>query len=123
MSEHTKGPWWPGCFVKKGGPDACHCRSILSGGWAGEIAQIGLWNGIQLIQDGNNDCPPLDEAIANAHLIASAPELLEACEAAWPMLELACRCEDGTIGSGLCAACCAVKLARAAIAKAKLRQI
>ena len=59
------------------------------------------------------------EMEANARLIAAAPELLEACEAAWPMLELACRCQDGTIGSGPCAACRAVEIARAAIAKAK----
>ena len=59
-----------------------------------------------------------DMAAEIAALKQSKAELLEACEAAWPMLELACRCQDGTIGSGPCAACRAVEIARAAIAKA-----
>lgn len=37
----------------------------------------------------------------------------------WPHAENACRCEDGTIGSGLCAACRAAKRARDELAKAK----
>jgi hypothetical protein len=28
------------------------------------------------MHDGMNDCPPLEEAIANAHLIAASPNLL-----------------------------------------------
>jgi len=46
-------------------------------------------------------------------------ELLEACEAAAALLPLACTCQDGTIGSGVCAACKATNRARAAIAKTK----
>ena len=75
MSEHTKGPWCTGCFVN---PDTkCQCKGIQSEGYAGGIATIHVDNGIKLITEGANDCPPLNEAIANAHLIASAPDLIE----------------------------------------------
>jgi hypothetical protein len=37
-------------------------------------------NGIAMIADGGNDCPPRGEAIANMHLIAAAPELFEALD-------------------------------------------
>lgn len=38
-------------------------------------------NGL-LVGEGGNDSPPEPEAIANAHLIASAPELYAACRIA-----------------------------------------
>jgi hypothetical protein len=41
-------------------------------------------------------------------------ELLEAAKAASVIVGAACRCQDGTIGSGICAACkCAAQLYRA----------
>ena len=55
----------------------------------------------------------------DAQLYAGAPALLEAREAAAALLPLACTCQDGTIGSGVCAACKATNRARAAIAKTK----
>lgn len=72
----TPGPWHPGHFVDP--ESSCQCRAILSEAHAGSVAEINVWNGIAMIADGSNDAPPLDEAIANAHLISAAPELYEA---------------------------------------------
>jgi len=108
--EHTPGPWEAyaddfGWHITARANDGTQPPPYM---WANDIAAI---------YRGAYTRP--GEMEANACLIAAAPELLEACEAAWPMLELACRCQDGTIGSGPCAACRAIELARAAIAKAK----
>lgn len=81
MSAHTPGPWHTGCFVDP--ESACQCRSILAETMCGSVCQISLHNGIETVTDGSNDCPPLEEARANARLIAAAPELLVAAEAAY----------------------------------------
>lgn len=81
MSEKTKwssGPWSPGHMVDSETP--CNCRGIVNQVYAGGIATVHKDNGIRLISEGGNDCPPEEEAIANAHLIASAPMLYEALE-------------------------------------------
>lgn len=74
----TAGPWYPGHMVD---PDSkCQCRSILAeNAYMGSIAEITIDNGLS-VGEGGNDAPPLHEAIANARLIASAPELAEALE-------------------------------------------
>ena len=79
-SKHTPGPWSVPHFAQ---PDVgCQCTYVLSSGYFGCIATIAIANGIGSVADGDNDCPPLEEARANAHLIAAAPELLEALELA-----------------------------------------
>jgi len=86
MTKHTftPGPWSTGCFVDDSTP--CQCKYIFSEGYAGSVAEISVDNG-KRIGDGGNDCPPLEEAKANARLIAAAPDLLDALEKALPLLE------------------------------------
>jgi hypothetical protein len=55
----------------------CQCRHICNGGYAGCIATVSVNNGL-LVGQGGNDGPPLEEAIANMHLIAASPKLFEA---------------------------------------------
>ena len=77
-NKHTPGPW----EIPHLADDncMCDCSSVVEQRYAGGICHIHVDNGIKSISDGGNDCPPLDEAKANAHLIAAAPELLEALE-------------------------------------------
>lgn len=75
MSAHTSGPWHPGCFVD---PDSkCQCSYIFSEFHAGSVAKVSVDNSCS-IAHGGNDSPVLDEARANARLIAAAPDLLKA---------------------------------------------
>lgn len=81
----TPGPWHPPHF---GDPTVrCDCRSIVDEGYAGGIALICVDNGIISIADGGNDAPPREEAIANGHLIAAAPDLYAALAALLLWLE------------------------------------
>lgn len=75
MSEFkgTPGPWHPGHLGSDG---KCQCRYVVDEGYAGGICTIHLGNDLA-IGEGGNDAPPLDQAIANMHLIAAAPDLLE----------------------------------------------
>ncbi len=68
-------PWDHGCL---GFDSTCQCPYIFDGGHAGGIAEVYIDNGISSIAEGGNDCPPRDVAIANMHLIASAPFLFHA---------------------------------------------
>ena len=71
---HTPGPWHPGHL---GSDSACQCRSVVSEGMLGSICQISVDNE-KPVGEGGNDAPSRDEAIANMHLIAAAPEMLQA---------------------------------------------
>ena len=66
-TQHTPGPW-------RVDPD--HCRDVQTSDGAIEIclAEGGKPYGINLFS-----VPPIEEAHANARLIAAAPDLLEAC--------------------------------------------
>jgi len=99
MTEHTPGPWH--AWAK----DGWH----VSDG-ADRIADLA---------ELDDQCFGYDEAIeleeANAHLIAAAPELLEACQALVKMIDYAV--EAGMNGS-ISNQCITTDRARAAIAKA-----
>ena len=71
----TPGPWYPPHLSTATDSDKCRCRSIVDEGYAGGIATIHLWNGIESIRAGGNDAPPEEEARANGFLIATSPEL------------------------------------------------
>lgn len=72
-TKFTPGPWYPGHL---GDPDTtCECRSIVDEGHAGGIAEVHMDNDISLISEGGNDAPSREQAIANMHLIAAAPDL------------------------------------------------
>ena len=75
MREATARPWIPGHHTNPDHP--CNCRSILAEGYFGSIATVNQ-SLTRDIEDG--DCPPPEEAIANALLIVAAvnalPELL-----------------------------------------------
>ncbi len=74
----SPGPWHPGHL---GNPDLkCECAYILDEGHAGGIGEVYINNG-KPIADGGNDAPEYEEAVANMHLIATAPELYEALDA------------------------------------------
>lgn len=72
--KHTPGPWLVPHMARDDHP--CNCKSILAEGYMGAIATIQVDNG-KSISEGGNDSPPLEEAKANAHLIAAAPDLLK----------------------------------------------
>jgi hypothetical protein len=69
----TQGEWSVPHFADSS--QKCDCRWVLSEQYCGSIATVD-WSKDRSIDNGDN--PPLDEAIANAHLIAAAPELLKA---------------------------------------------
>lgn len=71
-SKHTPGPWHPGHL---GSDSSCQCRYVLDEGHAGGICTVHVDNG-KRISDGGNDAPSREQAIANMHLIAAAPDLL-----------------------------------------------
>lgn len=73
-NKHTPGPWHPGHLGSDG---KCQCANVVDEGYAGGICTIHVGNG-KPIGEGGNDAPPRDQAIANMHLIAAAPAMLEA---------------------------------------------
>lgn len=75
-TKFTPGPWIAGHL---GSDRKCQCSSILAEGYMGCIATVEVDNG-RAVSDGGNDAPPLEEAVANMHLIAAAPDLYEAGE-------------------------------------------
>jgi hypothetical protein len=77
---HTPGPWEVGHLCDDS--TKCNCRYIFGGGYMGGIGEVYVDNGLKLIGEGANDCPPPEEAKANLLLIAAAPLLLEALIAA-----------------------------------------
>ena len=106
----TSGPWYPGHLGEVG---RCQCETF-----AGGIAHVHMDNGIADIAEGGNDCPPKDQAIANMHLIASAPDLYEALQG---MIEWFGNTKKGEWHSSDAhrEACAVVDKARAALSRAK----
>lgn len=74
---HTPGPWSVPHFATAKDENDCDCTYVLTEGMFGAICSVHIDNG-KNINDGGNDCPPADEAKANARLIAAAPDLLSA---------------------------------------------
>ena len=66
MSKHSSGPWSVPHFAD--GKSVCSCAYAFNGG--GQV--------VAQVQWGGSDELSKDEAVANARLIAAAPELLEA---------------------------------------------
>lgn len=85
INKHSPGPWYPGHL----GDDTvnCNCRHIVDEGCMGGIATVHIDNGIESISDGGNDCPSEEAAIANMHLIAASPDLLDSVDMVWDALE------------------------------------
>lgn len=85
INKHSPGPWYVGHL----GDDTinCNCRHIVDEGYMGGIATVHIDNGIKSISEGGNDCPPKEEAIANMHLIATSPDLLDSVDMIWDVLE------------------------------------
>lgn len=81
VDKHSAGPWYPGHLGDS--TIDCQCTSIVNEGYAGGIARVNLDNGLKYIESGWNDCPPLEEAVANMHLIAASPDMLESLDYVW----------------------------------------
>lgn len=96
--EFTPGPWLPPHFTRD--DTTCKCGHIFADEdhLMGSIATVNFDNGKSL-EDGGNDCPPLKEAIANAHLIAVAPDMFAALKDAVDWFE-SHRVELQKIGPG-----------------------
>lgn len=94
VDKHSSGPWYPGHLGDES--IKCNCRSIVNEGYEGGIAQVYVDNGILSISDGGNDCPSLEAAIANMHLIAASPDMLESLDMVYDSIdELEGFFEDG----------------------------
>ena len=71
-AKHTPAPWTVPHFAR---PDVnCQCEYVLCDHVMGAVATVHC--------SGEGDCPwdnpKFEEAVANAHLIAAAPDMLEA---------------------------------------------
>lgn len=75
MSKHTPGPWR---VTEEDGDGKCQYRSIAKT-WVIDSQERHLMAFLQAWK-GEEDLSIFDEVRANAHLIAAAPELLEALE-------------------------------------------
>ena len=74
---HTPAPWSIPHFATAKDEQDCDCTYVLADGYFGAVCSVHINNG-KRVSEGGNDCPPLDEAKANARLIAAAPDLLAA---------------------------------------------
>ena len=79
MTEHTKGPWVVSEYSDTGGYDC-----MTGGLQVGRVTLDGADYGQEWNAPENADCPP--QMMADAHLIAAAPDLLECLK--WAMREL-----------------------------------
>jgi hypothetical protein len=79
-STHTPGPWSVPHFATAKDESDCDCTYVLAEGYFGAVCSVHIDNG-KAICDGGNDAPPVEEAKANARLIAAAPDLLAALQA------------------------------------------
>ncbi|MCY1299991.1 hypothetical protein D9M71_67300 [compost metagenome] len=103
MNKHTPGPWevvGQHVYTKLGAVNAHGSKASESDGW--NIATICPWACTNA--DDEDEDMPVTEVMANAALIAAAPDLLEALEA---VVRVADRATDE------------FDMARAAIAKAR----
>ena len=74
MSGHTPGPWSLPHFAK---PEVgCQCGYVLTEEHFGAIATVHCSGEGDIFANGDN--PKFPQAVANARLIAAAPELLKA---------------------------------------------
>lgn len=85
VNKHSSGPWYPGHL----GDNAidCDCAYVVDEAHMGGIATIHMDNGIKSISDGGNDCPSREQAIANMHLVASSPDLLDSVDMVYDLLD------------------------------------
>lgn len=77
---HTPGPWsLPHFVTARRGAGDCRCKYVLCEKYCGAICTVHFEDEPRkTIQEGSGDDPPLEEAKANARLIASAPDMLDA---------------------------------------------
>lgn len=73
----SPGPWSMGCFVRNPPGKGCQCTYLFDDGHTGGIGEVYVDNG-RNIADGGNGAPQREQAIANAHLMAAAPDLYDA---------------------------------------------
>lgn len=74
MTRHTPGPWSVPHFAEPS--TGCECEYVLTDGYMGAVCTVHASGEGGCIETGDN--PRFAEAVANAHLIAAAPDLLEA---------------------------------------------
>jgi hypothetical protein len=108
MSKHTPGPWTVGARGKYGTHNA---NIIFSNGGEGSVATV---YGLPMHTNLEEVDPKYAEGMANARLIAAAPELLEALREAYGYVD----CIPETAAGGDDAAIELARRLRAAIAKA-----
>lgn len=73
----TGGEWSPGCLAHH--EDGCQCKYVFGGDYMGGIAEVYVDNGIRGLANGENDCPPKDEARANLrHIARCSPDKIAA---------------------------------------------
>lgn len=91
---HTAGEWSPGHLGRE--DMKCQCQYIFGGDYLGAIGEVYIDNGIRGLENGENDCPPKKEAVANLHLMAASSDLLDAAIMAFEnMEEIGGNFEDG----------------------------
>ena len=84
MANFTPGPWSVPHFAQPN--SRCKCGYVLVDGYCGAVATI-HFSVDRRLENGDN--PPLDEAIANAQIIAAAPDMYAALKNARAFVECA----------------------------------